>query len=80
MITWSDVLIAGTFALPDTFFGTAVYPRLIDAASPSRNCDRVGGRSTEVYLMFITGQGPVPVPKGTIRRAGVAVPVRIEQD
>eukprot|EP00729_Bicosta_minor_P022873 gene22873-8483_t len=79
MTTWSSVQDAGEFALPDEFDGCATYPRLIDAASPSRNFDRVGGgASAEVYLLFSTGLSP-PVA-GTIRRAGVAVPVRIEQD
>ena len=45
---WSRVLNAGTFALPDTFYGCATYPRLIDAASPSRNFDSIGVGSTEV--------------------------------
>ena len=48
MTTWSRVLNAGTFALPDTFFGCATYPRLIDVASPSRNFDSIGVGSTEV--------------------------------
>ena len=77
MTTWSRVLNAGTFVLPDTFFGCSTYPRLMDAASPSRNFDRIGAGSTEVYLLFSTGLSPFT--KGTIRRAGVAVPVRIEQ-
>jgi len=79
MTTWSSMQDAGEFALPDEFDGCATYPRLIDAASPSRNFDRVGsGSSAEVYLLFSTGL-KTPV-KGTMRRAGVAVPVRIEQD
>ena len=43
MTTWSSMQDAGEFALPDEFDGCATYPRLIDAASPSRNFDRVGG-------------------------------------
>ena len=78
MTTWSSVLDAGAFALPDDFFGCATYPRLIDAPSPSRNFDRIGSGSAEVYLLFSTGLSPPT--KGTLRRAGVAVPVRIEQD
>jgi hypothetical protein len=77
MTTWSRVLNAGTFTLPDTFYGCATYPRLMDLASPSSNFDSIGGGSTEVYLMFNTGLSPSI--KGTIRRAGVAVPVHIEQ-
>jgi hypothetical protein len=78
MTTWSGVLTAGSFALPDTFYGCATYPRLMDAASPSRNFDVIGGgASAEVYLLFSTGLSPAV--EGTIRRAGVAVPVRIEQ-
>ena len=76
MTTWTPTRDAGAFELPGTFDGCAVYPRLIDAASPSRNFDRVGAGSTEVFLQFATGLYP-PV-KGTISRAGVAVPVRIE--
>ena len=79
MTTWSSTEDAGTFALPEEFFGCATYPRLIDPASPSRNFDRVGGGSSaEVYLLFSTGLSPSI--KGEFRRAGVAVPVRIEQD
>ena len=78
MTTWSPVLDAGTFALPAEFDGCATYPRLIDAASPSRNFDRIGDGSAEVYLLFSTGLHPSNIP-GIISRAGVAVPVRIEQ-
>jgi hypothetical protein len=78
MTTWSARLNARSFALLDTFFGCATYPRLMDAASPSRNFDVIsGGADVEVYLLFSTGLEPVV--EGAIRRAGVAVPVRIEQ-
>jgi len=56
--------------------GCATYPRLMDAASVSRNFDHISANSSTVYFQFSTGQSPAV--KGTLRRSGVAVPVLIE--
>jgi hypothetical protein len=86
MTSWSGVRSGGSVALlgpGSTLTCASIYPHLIDAASPSRNFDVIGGSSTSstVFFQVITGDRfPGPTPGKQASRAGLFVPVTIELD